>query len=210
MSTNNKPNQYAPGVVLATLSFLTLLLTIPPMALHFRNRNTAAAALIAWLSILLLFNFVNAILWPADNWNTWYNGVGLCDVEVKVYVAAQVALPSCLACILRRLAGVLDTERLVVGETRKQRRRGLWLDLGFCVGFPVLQGCFHLVVQSYRFDIFGTYGCVPYVGGSWVSFVLIIVPPAIWVGVDVYFAGQSQLFTSTARHKEPTRRLTLQ
>ena len=169
-----------------------MLLIQPPLFWHFRNRNIAATVLISWLTILLLFNLVNALLWPNDDFNAWYNGVGLCDVESKIQVASEVALPASLACILRALAAVLDTDRAIVNQTRAQKRRTRIVDFVWCIVLPLVQMLFHYFVQAKRYYIFGISGCVPAIGWSWLSFTLIVIPPAIWVVVGVYFACKSR------------------
>jgi pheromone a factor receptor len=146
--------------------------------------------LIAWLTILLLFTFTNAILWDTDDISSWFSGVGLCDVEVKIQVASQVALPACIACMLRALAAVLDTDRATLVPTKAQRQRNNAIDLVCCMGLPLLQMPLHYIVQSARYYIFGVVGCVPAVSLSWLSILLLVVPPVIWTLVDGYYAGK--------------------
>lgn len=184
---------YASGILFATFSFITMLLILPPMFWHFRNRNIGATALIAWLVILLFFNFINVILWPTDDWHTWYNGVGLCDIEVKIQVAASVALPASFACILRALAAVMDVERTRLVQTKAERRRAYAIDLSWCLGFPLLEMLFHYIVQPFRYYIWSISGCGAVVDSSWLAIFLIIVPPAIWFVVNAYYASGSSL-----------------
>lgn len=192
--TNNHSDStkqvYLSAILLATFSFILMLLIIPPMFWHLRNRNIGATVLVAWVVLLLFFTFTNALLWPADNIDTWYNGVGLCDVEVKIQVASQVAFPASLACVLRALAAVLDTDRVSVLQTKAQRRRNYAIDLSWCVGLPLLQMFLHYIVQTKRYYIYGIAGCLPAVSNSWPTIVLIVLPPALWTIVDAYFAGK--------------------
>lgn len=183
---------YTSAVVLALFSFGFTLLILMPMYWHARNRNVGATALIAWLVLLLLSSFVNAIIWPSDNMNTWFNGVGLCDIEVKIQVASQVALPASFACIMRALSAVLDTTRTTLSQTKAQKQRAVVIDLLFCVGFPLLQTLSHYIVQTRRFYIYGIAGCVPAYSPTWPSIPLLILPPALWTVYDTYLAGESR------------------
>lgn len=180
---------YPSGIVFATFSFITMLLILPPMFWHFRNRNIGATSLIAWLVVLLFFNFINAIIWPTDDWHTWYNGVGLCDVEVKIQVAASVALPASFACILRALAAVMDVEKTKLVQTKAERRRAYAIDLSCCLGLPLLEMLFHYIVQPFRYYIWSISGCGAVVDSSWLAVFLIIVPPAVWFVINAHYAS---------------------
>jgi pheromone a factor receptor len=182
---------YPSAILLAIFSFLLMLLILPPMVWHLRNRNIGATSLVAWTAILLLFSFINSILWPNDNISTWYTGIGLCDIEVKIQIASEVARPASLACILRALAAVLDTDRATLVKTKAQRRRNCLIDLSWCLGFPLLQMLFHYIVQTSRYFVYGISGCVPSTGTSLVTVFLIGLPPLIWIQLDSYYAGKN-------------------
>lgn len=181
---------YAIAYFLATISLIILLLIIPPMCWHLRNKTLAATILIAWLIILLLFNAINALIWPSDDFTIWYNGTGLCDLEIKVQVAAQVALPACFARILRALAGVMDSRRVSVVPSKRQKRRGFVGDVIWCVVFPLLQMLGQWVVQPNRYLVYGITGCVAPGPANWMYVLLIVVPPAVWVAIGTYYAGK--------------------
>ena len=188
-STDPSTRVYLAAVLLATLSLIFMLLITPPLLWHFRNRNIGATVLVAWVIVLLLFTFVNAILWPNDDISSWYNGSGLCDVEVKVQVASQVAFPASMACVLRALAAVMDTDNTTLMQSKAQRRRRYMIDLSWCVGFPLLQMLLHYVVQTRRYYIYGIAGCVPAVSPSMVTIFLLAVPPMVWTLIDSYYSG---------------------
>ena len=143
----------------------------------------------AWVAISLLFNFINAVLWPSDDFEKWYNGIGLCDVEAKLLVAAPIGISISFACILQALAAVLDPERATLTKTVAQKRRDCAIDLSLCLGLPVLQMGFHYVVQSHRYAIQGVSGCAFVTDDSWLTVLLVLTPPAVGVAVDAYFSG---------------------
>ena len=181
---------YAEAVTIGTLSFLTMLLIMPPMCWHFCNRNIGATVLVGWVVILLLFAFINTLLWPNDDITHWYNGTGLCDVEVRGVEAAQVGLPAAFACVLKALAAVLDTDRITTIQTTAQRRRTYLIDLLWSVVLPCLQMLFGYVVSPHRYYIFGISGCRPAINKSWVTILLIYVPPFLWIVLDTYYASK--------------------
>lgn len=181
---------YTAAILLALFSFLTTLLILSPLCWHFRNGNIGATSLVAWIAILLLTTFLNALIWPHDNIPHWFSGAGLCDVEVKIQAGAQVALPASFAAVLRGLAAVLDTDHATLMQTKAQRRRNVVLDFSFCMGAPVLQMGVHEIVHYRRYAVLGIAGCSPILSESWLTFVLYFVPPMIWTVVDVVYAGE--------------------
>lgn len=188
--TNSLSEPYTSAILLATFSLLVVILILPPMLWHLSNRKIGATSLILWLLILNFQDFLNAVLWPHDNIFQWFDGNVLCDIEVKIMVAATVGVPSSVACVLRALAKVMDTERASLGLTKAQRRRGYAVDLLWCAGFPVLQMFFHYIVQTERYYVVGISGCTPAVSSSWVADLLIISPPVAWALVGGYYSGK--------------------
>ncbi|KAJ5702566.1 Pheromone receptor 1 [Penicillium malachiteum] len=117
----NDTKLYPLAVVVPVLSMIAIFLCIPPLVLHSKNRNYPAAILICWSILLSIFNIINALVWPTDDTSTWWNGAGLCDIEVKFMVASYVAVPGALTCIFRTLAMALDTRRAIVVPSKAQR-----------------------------------------------------------------------------------------
>ncbi|KAK0285690.1 a-factor receptor [Friedmanniomyces endolithicus] len=143
---------YPAAIALATLSLLVILLLLSPMSWHLRNRNVGATFLVAWTILINLQTLINALLWPHDDIAFWYNGAGLCDVEVKVQIAFSVAAPAALAAVLRALANALDTSRATLVKSRAQRIQDYVVDLSFCLGFQRCRCC-SIILTSRR----GTY-----------------------------------------------------
>jgi len=182
---------YPSAVLLAFFSLLTVLLIIPPMCWHYRNRNLGATLLVAWTIIMNLQSFINAITWSSDDIISWYDGAGLCDVEAKLQIAWGVAAPAALACVLRALANAMNTDRATLIKGKAQRWRDYAIDLSWCICAPLLQMLFHYVVQYRRYYLFGISGCVPAADQSWLTVLLLYIPPVIWTLIDGYFACKS-------------------
>ncbi|OTA25597.1 hypothetical protein BTJ68_11274 [Hortaea werneckii EXF-2000] len=188
--TGSNPQElvYTSAIVFAFFSLLVTFLIIPPLVQHWRNRNIGATLCVFYAMIMNLMAFINAVLWPNDDLEHWYNGSGLCDVEVKLQIAWSVAAPATLICVLRALANAMDTERLSLSKTRAQRWRGYAIDLTLCVGIPLLSMIFYFIVQSKRYFLYGISGCVPTATQSYLTVGLIYIPPLLLVLVDAYFA----------------------
>jgi pheromone a factor receptor len=187
------------AILFATFSLLVALLICPCLTWHFRNRNIGATVLVAAAIYSNFQNFLNAVIWPSDSPATWFNGVGLCDVEVKLQLFLQCVFPAAISCILRALAAVMDTERSTMawGRTKAQRRRGYALDLVCCVGIPSLQMPIHYIVQPFRYYIFGITGCYASADTNWFMFVFLLGHPLLWTLVDVYYSGKNPRHTQT-------------
>lgn len=181
---------YPQSVVLCVLSLISLLIGIVPLILHAKNRNFPAACLICWFSILNLFNITNAIIWPHDNMDLWWNGVGLCDVEIKLMTGSFVAVPGTLVCIFRSLACVLDTRRATLVPSREQRLRSRLMEILFCAAVPVVAMITNIVYQSRRYYIFGISGCVNTYDRSYMSFILAWMWPLIICLIAAWYCGR--------------------
>lgn len=181
---------YTVAGVLAIFSLLIVLLIIPPLFWHFRNRNVGATSLVAWIIVLLFFTFLNAILWPSDDTRDWPSGRGLCDIEVRIHEASTIALPASFAAVLRGLAAVLDTDHASIMQTKRQRRVNLAIDLLFCIGAPLLQVVFFELVHFRRYAIVGIAGCTSAVTDNWLSLLLLSIPALLWTVLDAVYAGE--------------------
>lgn len=162
----------AQAIAIPTLSLLAIFLSIPPLVWHSANRNFPASCLIGWFLLCNIINVVNALIWPTDNVDSWWSGAGLCDVEVKLWVASYVGLPGALLCIFRSLAEVMDSDRGILVPSRAQRLRKLAVEVIFCLGVPALSMIAHFVVQPNRYNIYTISGCTSTFDESWPSMVL--------------------------------------
>ena len=178
------------GVVFPLLTFFTILLSIAPLVWHVRNRNLAASSLIFWIVFNNIFYFINAIIWPNDDLDSWWRGYGLCDFEVKLQLAVTIGVPTSLVCIMRRLAKVLDTNQTVLQPTRAQRTRQYVIEIMLCFGAPVYMVIIHYIVQNVRYYIFAISGCVPSLDDSWPSIVLIEIWSPFFSVVAVYYSSK--------------------
>lgn len=165
------------------------MLSLPPLITHVQSRNVAAAALVFWIALDNVFNFINPLIWPTDDLQTRWNGAGLCDIEVKLNLASSAAIPGALICIFRQLAIILDTKHTTLAPSRGQRRRSLAFELFFCVACPSYMGVAHFIVQPFRYYIFAISGCVAAFDNSWPGIILIFVPPLVLCGLAAAYCA---------------------
>ena len=185
------------SIALPTLAFVALALNIPPLVWHIKNRNVAACNLITWAIFMNLCNFVNAIIWPTDDVYNWSTGFVLCDIEVKLLLAATFGIPGSLTCIMRALAKVLDTERTILVPTKRQRHMEAITTAMLCFGGPLYAIAIHYVVQPSRYYIMAISGCTTSLDRSWPTMALIIVWPVVLCLAAIYYGGKSCFIGST-------------
>jgi pheromone a factor receptor len=188
------------AVVLPVLSSIAVVVSIPPIILHWKNRNFPATALISWFLISNTFNIINALIWPTDDVDSWWDGQGLCDVETKVMIASYVGIPGTLVCIFRSLASVLDTRRAMLVPSTSQRWRNRLMDISFCVIIPVIAMMTHILYQRSRYLILTISGCVNNFDQSWVSLVLAFIWPPIICLLAAFYCGMNQAPSSFSAH----------
>lgn len=155
------------------------MLCLPPLVTHVKLRNVPGGAIVFWITLINLFNFINPLIWPSDDLQTRWDGAGLCDIEVKLNLASSTAIPGALICVFRQLSIILDTDQTTLVPSRGQRRKRLIFEVIFCAVSPLYMVVAHLIVQPYRYYIFAISGCVASIDNSWPGIILIFMPPLI-------------------------------
>jgi pheromone a factor receptor len=169
----------ASATLLPVLATLACILCLPILVHHIQSRNLTASVLIVWIVLENVFNVINPLLWPTKDFVNAWDGVGLCDVESKFRLAASIGDVGALVCICRHLAGILNTEQIVLIPSPAQRRRRIAIEMALCFGFPVYMMIAGYIVQSGRYYIFAIAGCVPMLDSSWPSIILVLVWPGV-------------------------------
>ena len=179
-------------IAVPVLAFITIILDIPPLVWHIRNRNLAASSLVSWILLSNLMNMVNALIWPTDNITIWFDGTGLCDIEVKLMIAATFGIVGSLVCIMRNLTQVLDTKRTILSQTRAERHWQVAYNCLFCFGGPIYSMAVHYIVQPNRYYVLAISGCTTSYDNSWPKLALILIWPPLFCLVVVYYSGKSK------------------
>jgi pheromone a factor receptor len=182
------------AILIPLLSIIAILLDIPPIIWHARNRNIGSTSLILWLIVLNSCNFLNALIWPRDDLSNWWKGQVYCDIQVRLIIGgAYGGLPGAVLCIMKALARVLDSKRTVVNASTTDRRRQHVLDGLLCLGLPILFMMVLYIVHAYRYYIVGIMGCDTPLDRSWVTFALLFIWPPIILIISSYYASESSL-----------------
>lgn len=137
------------------------------------------------------FDTINPLIWPRDNVDQWWNGAGLCDIEVRFFVAMSVGLPICSAMTMRKLAKVMDTSNIEIAPSRNKVMREKVLEGLMCWGYPAFIVLIYYVMQPVRYFIFGISGCIVAYNLSWVSIVLGAMWPPLTAVIGAYYSGKN-------------------
>ncbi|ELR09478.1 hypothetical protein GMDG_00660 [Pseudogymnoascus destructans 20631-21] len=143
--------------------------------------------------------FINVLIWPDNNFATWWDGKVLCDIEVKILWPITVGVAASTMTITRSLAKVLDVENMELNPSRAQRRRKVWVDLAICFAVPLLIVGLHHVVHNRRYLIVAIGGCTDSYSGSWPTIVIIFIWPLIFTLLNVFYAAV--VITRLHRHR---------
>jgi pheromone a factor receptor len=167
------------AIVFPIFAALACILYIPPLVLHITSRHFAASVLMISFTVPNIFNFINPLIWPTNFPQDWWNGHGVCDIEIKLQLACAAANVGSVASIFRQLATILNTDQTTLVPSSAQRRRKRVFEIGLCVVVPTYLMIAHYFVQTSRYYIFPVVGCQPSFDNSWVSIVLIFIWPLI-------------------------------
>ncbi len=178
------------AVAIPVLALTAFMIDIPPLAWHIRSRNLAASSLVGWVMLSNLMNFINALIWPTDDTANWWEGSGLCDVEVKLMIAITFGFVGSLVCIMRNLAKVLNTKRTILSPSRAEHRTETAIACLLCFGGPIYSVAVHYIVQPSRYYVFAISGCTISYDNSWPKLVLILIWPPLLGVVVVYYSGE--------------------
>ncbi|KAJ7182529.1 GPCR fungal pheromone mating factor [Mycena crocata] len=151
---------------LPAIAFISFVLAFLPLLLHWRSRNIPLLSIIGWLALSDLIYGINSSVWAG---NVNLAGPVWCDITTKIKIGGDIALP------VSALALALQVYRI----TLQKSRLGLRLELGICIGFPVLIMALHSIVQGHRFDIYEDFGCQPAIFLSVPSVFILDIPPLI-------------------------------
>jgi pheromone a factor receptor len=179
----------AHAYLLPILSFFAIVILIVPFKWHWRLKNIGACSLAFYLSLSNLFTLINAIIWPTDNYDQWWDGAGLCDIEAKLRWPLITGIACSTLCICRNLANVLDVERSEISSTRASKKRKMIIDILLCYGIPVLQILLHYIIQYNRYIIGVLAGCLPTYDESWPTIVIMYMWPPIFCIANAYYCG---------------------
>ncbi|TVY34542.1 Pheromone a factor receptor [Lachnellula subtilissima] len=178
----------ANAIVFPIFAALAILIVYMPACDFYRKRNFAMCSMIAAVTIMNLYCFVNAIIWRNDDFDTWWDGQGLCDIEVNTRYQLSVVLMTSMACFTKNLADVFNQDSYSFMESSATKRRKLIIDILFVWGVPVFQVAIHYVVTSGRYNIIPIWGCEDSLDFSWPFLAFYWIPNPIFTLLSGYYA----------------------
>ncbi|KAI1212364.1 pheromone A receptor-domain-containing protein [Annulohypoxylon truncatum] len=189
--------RFAPNPSLtANLAFRVILAIVGtalcwvPFRLLLRNGDFAAVVLIIDVAIMNLITVLNSLIWNSDNWDRWWIGTGLCDVEVYVWVPLQTVYAGAILAIIRQLAEQVKLTR-ASQLTRKEHKMRALLQAAIIFPPALIQLIFTWFDIVQRYNIGTLIGCMVSFDDSWPRFVVYDAPPTIYVLASVPYAGKS-------------------
>ncbi|KAI1842793.1 hypothetical protein JX266_010969 [Neoarthrinium moseri] len=186
------PDGYAAGmranqICRVSLAIIGTALLWVPFRLLVQNREFVATVLVVDVAIINLFTIINASLWPNDHWDDWWDGQGLCDLEVYVTVPLHTLYAACIFAIMRNLAHRLRLRRM--GElTKREKRRETVLQAVILFTVPAIQLVCMWFVQTQRYLIGGVLGCFASYDDDVLKIIVFNAPPALFAVFTVPFA----------------------
>lgn len=182
----DEPN---PGLV-ANMVFRVLLAIIGtslcwvPFQLLRRNGDFAATVLIVVVAIMNLFTVINSLLWRNDDWDQWWDGVGLCDIEVYLITPLQTVYAAAIFAIVRQVANQLKLSRV----TQPDRMKTALTQAAIMFPIPVVQLAFTWFDLAQRYNIGTLVGCMVVFDNSWPKFLVYDAPAPAFVVACVPYA----------------------
>ncbi|WFD18225.1 a-factor receptor [Malassezia caprae] len=170
------------GFVTPIIAILAVIVSLLPVASHWRARNFVILGLALWIVIGNINIFVNRIIWMSNAENSapiW------CDFSVKLMSMASFSLPCSSLLISSKLYDIASLK--YSKKTTEEKRRQLILEL-FCITvLPIIYSLLTLVSQGHRFNIVYGRGCEPAVYFSSVSIVIDYgIPVLICISSLIY------------------------
>ncbi|CAJ2510063.1 Uu.00g059630.m01.CDS01 [Anthostomella pinea] len=181
------PGLVANLVCRVLLGIVGTLLCWVPFRLLYRNGEFAAVVLIVDVAIMNFFTILNSLIWNSDNWDSWWDGTGLCDIEVYVAGPLQTIYAASIFTVMRNLAQLVQMARVnQLGRQEKTRRNLLQAAIIFPI--PLVQLLFTYFDLAQRYIIGTLIGCSAVYDSSWPKNMVYDAPPALFALLAVPYA----------------------
>lgn len=195
----NNPGLEANRICRIVLGIIGSLLCWVPLRLLASHREFATVVLIIDVLLLNFFNILNALIWPNDNWDRWWDGYGLCDIEAYVLVPIDTLFAACIFVIMRNLAGHLRLRR-AADLTPRERKRQHIVEALILFMAPVLQLAATWFLLAQRYVIGAVVGCIVAYEGSWFQIIVFDVPALVFSLGTILYACRYHLAVERGRH----------
>ncbi|KAI1828271.1 GPCR fungal pheromone mating factor [Xylaria intraflava] len=168
------------------LAFVGILLCWVPFRLLLRNGEFAAVVLIVDVVIMNLITIVNSLIWHNDDWNSWWDGAGLCDIEVYLSVPMQTIYAASIFTIMYHLAQQVKVAR--PGHNQGEKTKRSLIQAAIIFPIPLIQLSFTYFDLAQRYIIGTLIGCSAVYDSSWPKNLVFDAPSAIFALISVPYA----------------------
>ncbi|KAI1422049.1 pheromone A receptor-domain-containing protein [Xylaria sp. FL1777] len=168
------------------LAFAGILLCWVPFRLLVRNGEFAVVVLIIDVTIMNFFTILNSIIWHSDDWNSWWDGKGLCDVEVYISGPLQTIYAASIFTVMYHLAQQVKITG--AGRDRSLRTRRNLIQAAIIFPIPFVQLLFTYFDLAQRYIIGTLIGCSAVYDSSWPKNLVYDAPPALFAVLSVPYA----------------------
>lgn len=171
-------------VILATAG---ILISWVPFRLLVRNGEFAAVVFILDVALMNLITILNCLIWHDDDWVKWWDGTGLCDVEVYVSAPLQTVYAASIFAVMCHLAQQVKISG--VGRGRRDRTRRNLIQATIIFPIPFVQLVFTYFDLAQRYTIGTLIGCTAVYDVSWPKNLVYDAPPAVFALLSVPYAS---------------------
>ncbi|KAI0190281.1 pheromone A receptor-domain-containing protein [Xylaria flabelliformis] len=168
------------------LAFASILVSWVPFRLLIRNGEFAAVVFIVDVATMNLITIVNSVIWHDDDWSTWWDGAGLCDIEVYLIAPLQTIYAASIFTIMYHLAQQVKVTGAARGRSERTRRNLIQAAIIFPV--PLVQLIFTWFDLAQRYIIGTLIGCSAVYDASWPKILVYDAPPAVFALLAVPYA----------------------
>ncbi|KAK9779133.1 hypothetical protein SCAR479_04000 [Seiridium cardinale] len=158
-----------------------------PFRLLARNGEFVAVVFIVDVVITNVFTILNAAIWPTDDLNRWWDGVGYCDLQTYTLIPMQCLYASCIFATMRNLAQRLRLTR-ATNLTQRERRRQILVQSLIIFPVPIIQVALMWFVLSNRYVIGTVVGCFGIFNPNWFRIICFNFPASVYSVATIPYA----------------------
>ncbi|KAH9964747.1 GPCR fungal pheromone mating factor [Russula compacta] len=175
-----------PNEVYTTFSFIGFLMCAILFYWHMEAWNTGTCLAMGWVGVGCLIQCINSTIWSN---NMVDRARVYCLISVSIQDGINVAIPTSLLCIVRRLYNIAAMKSMMT--TRAEKRREVIIDLLIGVGIPILEMIFVWIVSSNVYYIFEDFGPNHLFPVTPLALVLFNLPPFMICCVSFVYSSRT-------------------
>lgn len=139
-----------------------------------------------WLLYLNVISITYASIWHGPNFAAGFNGLVFCDIFSRVQFFASISVVCGVTATVRNLCLIISPKGPPLYFQTAWKKNVV--DLAICVVFPVIQTPLMYLVQSQRFVVVETMGCLSLVSNNWLVVIIYFMWFVIWSAVAAVYA----------------------